>query len=281
MIFIYKSITKYEFVNDYIKETFENRKEYYYLGFQSADYLITKIIYNYLVKYNQEISFCCDFTLLQKIVKKLTSKEYFKMKFSNFDEKYIYSLIGAIISDNYSAVEDVINELFGIEFYLLTIYKKENNKFIFIRDYLKKNNYTLTTSFSFSDRIECTCFIVELNHYFSNFSNTMLEAKYLVLEEIYTYLLDNKLYYNIDEIIEGYNVSNSSIKLNELYEKNYINKPNYFIVEHDQFKNVKYEVRCSVAGLSFYSIKFHDDKDIAKNQAAYSMIEMIRIQNNT
>lgn len=280
MIFIYKSITKYEFINDYIKDNFESRKEYYYLGFQSVEGLITKVIYKYLVNVNIDISFCCDFVLLQKIVKRISSKEYFKNNFE-FDEKYVYSFIGAVVCDDYSKIDEVINELYKIEDYLLTIFKKENNKYLEVRKYLSKKNFELLTVYSFSDVVCCTCNLVELNHYFTNTAKTMLEAKYIVIEEIYEYLIDNKLYYQIEEVLGEYNIENASEKLNELYNLGYINKPNYFHLEHDQFQNTKYEVRCSVEGLSFYSIKIHDNKNTAKNQAAFSMLEMIIIQNNT
>ncbi len=280
MIIIYKSITSYEFTHDYIKETFENKKEYYYLGFQSIEYYITKIIYNYLVKYNHEISFCCDFTLLQKIVKRISSKEYFKKQF-NLDEKYIYSLIGAVICDNNLLVEDVVKELYDIEGYLLSIFKKEDNKYLFVKKYLDKNKYHLETTYTYLNDVTCTCYLVELNHYFSNSAKTMLEAKYIILEEIANYLVENKLYYNIEEVLGDYSIDNAVEKLDLLYDRKYINKPNYFYVTHDQFEVIKYEVRCSIDNLSFYSIKIHDSKNIAKNQAAFSMLEMIIIQNNT
>ncbi len=281
MISIYRNISKYEFINDYIKNDFENKKEYYYLGFQYYESLITKVVYNYLTKINQEISFCCDFVLLQKIVKRISSKEYFKSNFKEFDEKYIYSFIGAILCDNQSNIEEVVNEIYNIESYLLTIYKKESNKYLEVKKYLTKNKYNLTTTYIFSDVAECTCCITELNHYFTNNATTMLEAKYTVLEEIYEYLIDNKLYYDIEEILGEYQIDNACEKLELLYTKNYINKVNYFYIEHDQFAVVKHEVRCSVDGLSFYSIKIHDNKDVAKKQAAFSMLEMIVIQNNT
>lgn len=280
MIAIYKSISKYKFKHESIEENFENKKEYYYLGFQSIDYYITKIVYSYLIKFNQKISFCCDFTLLQKIVKRISSKEYFKQHFS-LEEKYVYSFIGAVISDDVSFAEDVINEIYKIEDYLLTIFKKEENKFILVNKYLLKRKSDITTTFTHTDKVGCTCYVSCLNRYFTNYSSTILEAKYIVLEEIYTYLIENNLYYDIDEIIGEYNVSNACETLELLYKHGFIDEPIYNVIVHDEFESCKYEVRCNVSGLSYYSIKIHDNEEEAKNQSAFSMVEMIVLQNRT
>lgn len=281
MVIIYNTLINYEFKNIYIKDEFENKKEYYYLGFQSVEYYITKVVYNYLLKYNTNIEFCCDFTLLQKIIKRFNSKEYFKKIFISIEEKYIYSFIGAVIVDNYIEIESVINKLYKIENYLLTIYKKEENKYLFVNKFLENNNYKIETLFDFKEEVNCTCCIVELNHYFTNSSTTMLEAKYIVLEEIAEYLIENKLYYEIEEVVLDFDINNACEKLELLYEKKYINKPNYFYIIHDQYQTVKHEVRCSIDGVSFYAVKINNEKEIAKNQAALAMIEMLIIQNNT
>ncbi len=269
---------RYEFKNDFIKNNFENKKEYYYLGFQSIDFYITKLVYNYLIEYNNEIKFCCDFTMLQKIVKKLTSKEYFSNNIKE-SEKFIYSYIGAIICDDITKVDEEVNDIYKIEDFLLTIYKKEDNKFLYIKKYLDKNNYKLSTSYIYNNDVYCEVHLHELNLSYSSSSKTMLEAKYEVLEKLYTYLIENKLYFEISELVEGYSVNDAYSRLNKLYDDGYINKPNYFYVEHSQYEEVKYEVRCSVEGYNFYSVKIHSDKTTAQNLAAFSMLEMITIQN--
>lgn len=274
---MYKDICSYEFVNDYIKDNFENKKEYYYLGFQSVDSYITKIVYNYLSECNSELKFCCDFTLLQKIVKRILSKEYFNL-IIKLDEKYVYSFIGAIICDNPNTIKitNVICDIYKVEEYLLKIFKKEENKYLFINKWLQKNNYTLITNYSYSNNINCTCSINNL--FFSSDNKTMLEAKYDVCEEIAKYLINNKLYYNIKEIIGEYTIEESIEKLDYLYQEGYINNPNYIYLEHDNFEQIKYEVRCNIEGLSFYSVKIHNTKEKAKLLSAYSMLKMIEEQ---
>ncbi len=108
----------------------------------------------------------------------------------------------------------------------------------------------------------------------------MLEAKYAVIEEIRQYIIENKLHFDAKEVITNYDITNSYNVLENLYDDKYINKPNYFILEHDQFDEKKYEIRCSVEGYNFYSVKIHSDKEVAKNLAAYSMLEMIVLQSN-
>lgn len=278
---MYSKFVEYEFKNSFIKEEFKNKKEYYYLGFQCIDCLITKIIYNYLINYNSNISFCCDFSFLQKIVKRVTSKEYFKQLFDDIDEKYIYSFIGAVTLDDSRVVEIIVDKLYKIESFLLTIYKKEANKYILIEKFINNRKYNLSTNFSFLENVECVCCIEELNRYFTNSSNSMLSAKYTVLEEIYDFLVDNQMYYDINDLVNGYTIESSVHHLELLHDKKIINKPEYFYVTHDQFEETKYEVRCSISGLSFYSIKIHNTKEEAKNLAAFSMLEMIVMQNNT
>lgn len=266
----------YEFKNDFIKNNFENKKEYYYLGFQSIDFYITKIIYNYLIEYNKTIDFCCEFTLLQKIVKKICSKEYFS-KTQKQTEKYIYSYIGAIICDDITKVESQINEIYKIEEYLLTIFKKEDNKYLYIKKYLDKNNFNITTNFIFNNDVFCEVTLEELSITFNISNKTMLEAKYNTLELLYNYLIENKMYYDISEVVDGYDSTNAFEKLKNLFKEGYINKPNYFYIEHSQYEEIKYEVRCSVEGYSFYSVKIHNNKLIAQNLAAFSMLEMITL----
>lgn len=281
MIVVYSKFVQYEFKNSFIEKEFENKKEYYYLGFQSIEYLITKNIYNYLLDSNSNIGFCCDFSLLQKIIKRITSKEYFKKIFNDVDEKYIYSFVGAVILDNSIVVEELIAKMYRIESFLLTIYKKEDNKYLLVDKFIKAKQYNITTTFSFLENVECVCYIEELNRYFSNSSKSMLNAKYSVLEEIYEFLIDNKLYYDLNDLISGYSVDSSVHFLEVLHEKKIISNPEYFYIVHDQFEETKYEVQCRIKGLSFYSIKIHNTKEEAKNLAAFSMLEMIVIQNNT
>lgn len=276
---MYKTISKHIFKNDYIEVDFPNKKEYYFLGFQSVDYYITKIVYNYLIHYNCNIKFCCSFNLIQKIIKKLTSKEYFKDCFS-LDEKYIYSFIGAVICDNNNDVLMVVDEIFDVEGFLLTIFKKEENKYSIVNKFLKKNGYTLITNYNISDDVVCSVDFLELNTTFTQRSSTIIEAKYKVYEEISRYLISSKLLYNINEVIGEYSIDDSIMKLDKLYEGGYLKKPNYIYIEHSEFEEIKYEVRCSIEDVSFYSVKIHTNKNIAKNQAAYSMLEMI-VQQNT
>ncbi|MFI3252616.1 MAG: double-stranded RNA binding motif domain-containing protein [bacterium] len=277
---MYNTISKYEFKNKLIENEFSSKKEYYYLGFQSVEYYLTKIVYYFLKEYNTEINFCCNFNLLQKIVKRLNSKEYFKLCFKEIDEKYIYSFIGAVIIDN-DAAQYVISEIYKVEDFLLKIYKKEENKYLLVSKYLSNKSYELTTSFVFNDKVECTCGIKELNRYFNNTSNSVLDAKYIVLEEVYEYLIENNLYYDLNELVNGYTIDNAIEKLEILFEKKCISSPKYIYIEHDQFEETKYEVRCSIDDVNFYAVKIHNTKLMAKQLAAYAMIEMLILQNNT
>ncbi|MFI3328845.1 MAG: double-stranded RNA binding motif domain-containing protein [bacterium] len=265
---------KYKFNHDYIKNEFENNKEYYYLGFQCIDSYITKIVYSYLSEYNSVMKFCCDFTLLQKIIKKILSKEYFISTIKE-EEKYIYSLIGAIIfdSDNEQVILDEINDIYKVEHFLLKIYKKEENKYLLVNSWLKKKGFECITSYTYSNVITCTCNIN--NIYYVKEENTLLKAKYGIYEEIYEYLIENNLYYNISDVVGVFDINTSIDKLEELYQKGYIKKPNYIFIDHDNFEEIKYEVRCSIENISFYSVKIHNTKEKAKQLCAYSMLQMI------
>lgn len=264
----------YQFKNIYIKNNFENKREYYYLGFQSAEYYITKIIYNYLSKVSDEIEFCCDFKLLQRIVKKISSKEYLT-KIRVEQEMYIYSYIGAMICDNANNIEYEIDRVFKIEEFLLSIYKKETSKYKFVKKFIKDNNYEFNAEYIFAKEVTCNVNIFDMNVIFTNTGTSMIDSLYNTVNEINQYLLDNRMYFPTKDIAVDYNVNNSYDKLEELFENNYINKPSYQIIEHDESDDIKYEVRCSVSGYNFYSVKIHNNKEISKNLAAYSMLKMI------
>lgn len=265
----------YSFNNNYIKENYLSKKEYYYIGFQSIDFYITRILYKYLSKYNTALEFCCDFTLLQKFSKKICSKEYFSENIISND-KEVYSYIGAVICDcnTLNMVEDVIEKIYKIEEFLLRAYKKENNKYVSVYKYIKKSTTNITTNYSYINNIECSCYISSINMYFYNSGSSMLEAKYNTLVDIDTYLTNNKLNLDIIEFIGDYNVDNSYDKLEQLCNT-YFTKPTYLYIEHTNYEDIKYEVRCSIDNISFYSVKIHNSKELARNLASFSMLEML------
>lgn len=262
----------YKFKNNFIKDNYKDKKEYYFLGFQCIDYYISKLVYNYLMRYDLIGEFCCDFDIVQKIIKKITSKEYFNKIFSE-NQKTIYSYLGAIIFDDESSVEREIDNLYKVESFLLNVFKKDGNIYMDIKKYLDKNNLMINTYYSFNQNVECS---IEINNQlFKSIGNSLIESKYDALEKYYQFLISNKLFYDIKDLVAGYDPNNSYNKLEQLFNDGYINKPNYLYIEHDEFNDIKYEVRCSVNGYNFYSVKIHNNKEVAKNLAAYSMIEMI------
>ncbi len=269
----------YEFKNLNIERNFKEEKEYYYLGFTSIDYIVTKIVYSYLSIYNSYLEFCCDFNMVQRIIKKILSNEYYDQNVKG-NRKYIYSYIGAIILDDTDAVESFVNEIFNIDNFLLTIFKKENNKYKLVNSYLTSAGLTSNTHISISNIIKCSLSIEEIGVRFNAEGRSIIEAKYNCMVEFANFLIKEKGFFDVNELLHNYNELNACEKLYELYSMGYIEEPNYFYLEHNEFEKTKYEVRCSVKGYNFFAVKINDDKDKAKNLSAFSMLDMISAQCN-
>lgn len=104
------------------------------------------------------------------------------------------------------------------------------------------------------------------------------EAKMDLAKQIINYLEENDLFYSVEDIVGELLLDRAINQLQELFQKGYIQQPNYSEEEIYHEGGYKWRVECHVASYEYYFDSIANSKKDAKKQAAFSMLEHIIVE---
>lgn len=193
-------------------------------------------------------------------------------------EDLFEAIIGAVAIDcewNAEILEDVIDNMIDISFYLENGFDSDENYVDFIQTWCqKKYNWIPEYDFTETDGgFECTLYLSDDYDEFYGFGYSKREARMNASQNAYEYLEEeNELLLPIDEVGEP-DLSKAINQLQELYQKGYINEPDYSFEEsYDKDGNPIWHCECHVDDLEYYFWVDSSSKKQGKKQVAYDML---------
>lgn len=200
-------------------------------------------------------------------------------------EDLFEAIVGAVAIDsdwNAKAIENVVDLMLDIEYYLENGFQGKNNYVDLIQQWYQKK-YGVLPQYEFSNKYDgyyCTLQIPnEKSSFYYRYSSyrgegeSKREARADAAEKAY-YDLEKKgeLFLPIDEIGEP-DKSRAINQLQELFQKGYIGEPTYrFIEEHDDNGNPVWRCECHVEGEDSYWWGNYPSKKEGKKETAYDML---------
>ena len=191
-------------------------------------------------------------------------------------EDLLEAIVGAVAIDSgwdAETLEDVVDRMIDIEYYLENGFQDDDNYVDLIQTWCQKKYGWLPeyVIYELADGFEC---IVNLSDEFRGFLGqgcSKREARMNATREAYEYLDEkNKLILPIDEVGEP-DIDRAINQLQELYQKGYIDQPNYeFSEAYDENGNPVWYCECSVGRKAWHG--YHSSKKQGKKSVAYSML---------
>lgn len=224
---------------------------------------------------------------LAKIVDKLHLNQYLIMgkgdianKINEQDsvkEALLEAIIGAISLDsnwNLSLIENSLNKIFSFDKYFDEDVISEENFINIIQQWSQINCGALPTySYSQNDEFICHLYLNGFNGYFQGKGNSKKQSRMLAAKEAFTYLKERGyLLHEMHENISSINLENSINKLQELYQKGFIEKPTYlFEKKYDENGHLTWSCECSIKGNKTF-FAHSNNKTQAKKLSSYEML---------
>ena len=191
-------------------------------------------------------------------------------------EDLVEAIIGAVAIDcawNAGILEEVVDRMIDIEYYLENGFQDDENYVDLIQTWCQKKYGYLPeyNIYELNDGYEC---IISFSNEFNGFAGqgySKREARMNAAREAYEYLdEENELILPIDEVGEP-DIDRAINQLQELYQKGYIDQPNYeFSEAYDENGNPVWYCECSVGRKAWHG--YHSSKKQGKKSVAYSML---------
>lgn len=264
-----EQVIDYQFSNKKILECVKNDDEFYRCyGYNLLNTVCLKIIYEWF-SYELDGYYYIDipYNNVTAIINKIKSKDYLEKCNNKLNQNIsVLSVLGGVMFDSNN--ENILMSLTKKILYTDEIICKKNyyimlKKWCFRRD---------VSSFNYSyDGNEVYLTIDEYNIKFKENDRTLFKSLNKVSEEVCRYLVDNKMFFKVKDVVGEYNYDNAYEKLNKLATEGYFSMPYYQTQPHDN----GYEIKCTISDFTFYFIEVKRTIVDAKRSAALGMLDLI------
>ena len=199
-------------------------------------------------------------------------------------EDLFEAIIGAVALDcswDMDTIQDVVEKMLDIEYYVETDFKSDNNFVDLIQQWCQKkyNNipkYDIYFNERTNDGFVCELSLPIFSEPFIGEGFSKSDARKNTAAEAYDYLLHNDLLYTLEDIVGKPDFDKAINQLQELAQKGYIEMPEYIFKEsHDDDGNSVWRCECHVENQEYYYHASSSSKKEAKKQCAYDMLKYI------
>lgn len=193
-------------------------------------------------------------------------------------EDLFEAIIGAVAIDSAwdaEEIEDVIDRMLDIEYYLEKGFQEDDNYVDLIQTWCQKKYGELPyyEFYETDEGYECSLSLSDEFGGFEGYGYSKREARMNAAREAYEYLEEeNELILPIDEVGEP-SLDRAINQLQELYQKGYIGEPWYtFIETYDDNGNPIWRCECHIVGKEYYLWRDSSSKKQGKKEVAYDML---------
>lgn len=193
-------------------------------------------------------------------------------------EDLFEAIIGAVTIDsdwNFEEIENVVDRLLSVDNYLKNGFENEDNNYVDIIQVWCQKKYNWIPTFLYEERSNgylCQVILDDNFKRFTKYGDSKREARMFACKDAYEYLLDNKLLYNVFDDIGEPEIDRAINQLQELYQKGYINEPEYYFEEtYDYNGNPLWHCECCVKGIYGYQGDY-SSKKTGKKTVAYKLL---------
>lgn len=193
-------------------------------------------------------------------------------------EDLFESIIGAVTLDcdwDIDTIQDVVETMLDIEFYLDNGFDDENNYVDLVQQWLQ-NEYNLIPVYEFSEYdegFECFLQLPEIDEEFTGDGYSKSSARMNTAAAAYEYLEENGYLTTMRDEIGEPSETRAVSQLNELAQKGYIDFPEYeFYEDYDEDGNPLWTCVCGVDGYDNCYENTCSSKKAAKQASAYEML---------
>ncbi len=264
-----EQLIDYQFINKKILECVKNDDDFYrYYGYNFLNTICLKIIYEWF-SYEIDGYYYLDipYKNVNAIINKVKSKEYLEKCNNKLNQNIsVLSVVGGVMFDSNN--EDIVVSLIRKILYIDEIICQKNYYIMLKKWCLRRGISSLDYSY---DGSEVYLTIDEYNLKFKEVDKTLYKALNKVSEEVCRYLVENKMFFKVKDVVGEYSYDNAYEKLNKLATEGYFSMPKY----HQQLHDNGYEVKCSIAEFTFYFIEVKRTIEDAKRSAALGMLDLI------
>lgn len=203
-------------------------------------------------------------------------------------EDLFESILGAAAIDcdwDFSVLEDLVEQMLDIEFYLENGFDSEENYTDLIQQWCQKESGELPRYsyrelhlpfYSSSNRLplySCELTIPNVRVQFQGRGNSKSAARLAAASEAYRYLDQNGMLFSMEDEIGEPTLERAVSQLQELSQKGYIEMPEYtFASGYDKDGNQLWRCECSVKGVEHSYVNTEFTKKEAKRASAYEML---------
>ena len=207
-------------------------------------------------------------------------------------EDLFEAIIGAITLDcnwDIEQIQDVVEKMLDIEYYLENGYRAEFNAVDLLQQWSQKI-YGEIPEYRVYQRDDCAqefcCELYLPDSFFRDISESSFcfygegysksQARMSAAYEAYSYLANNDFLMSIEDDLGEPCEERAINQLQELAQKGYCEMPEYIFEEyHDPNGNPEWSCTCKVKGKKKDFIVYNSSKKTAKKQAAYQMLMYI------
>lgn len=193
-------------------------------------------------------------------------------------EDLFEAIIGAVALDcnwDTDVIQDVVETMLDIEYYLDNDFNDENNYVDLIQQWAQKvyHKVPLYAYEEYTEGFECSLRLPEINEEFSGEGYSKSLARLNAAEAAYEYLEENDLLMTMHDEIGEPCEERAVSQLHELAQKGYINFPYYSFEEHhDDDGNPLWTCICEIDGFDSSYENTCSSKKEAKRASAYEML---------
>lgn len=225
---------------------------------------------------------------------------------SHVKEDLFEAIVGAVAIDSdwdIDEIQDVVDLMLNLDYYLENGFEDNDDYVSLVQQWFQKKYGQLPIyHFEDSDLYKINCLVsgglvydrndtienrdsegpitgilrIESNT-FVGFGYSKSQARMAAAERAYEYLEENGLLFTFADEIGELTLETAISKLNELSQKGYFSKPEYFFSEdYDGNGNPIWECECRIAEYKYYYSDTSKTKQAAKSGAAYKMLMSIK-----
>lgn len=192
-------------------------------------------------------------------------------------EDLFEAIVGAVAIDSdwdFNAIEEVVKMMLDFN----AFFNKKENEVEYVQEVQEwsQKNHSELPNYSFYetyDGYNCTLYLPGINYRFDSNAKSKAGARFLAAKEAYEYLDYNDLLYNMEDEVGEPDYERAINQLQELYQKGFINKPEYvFEEEQDYNGNSIWVCTCYINGIDEEFTNESSSKKESKKDSAYDMI---------
>lgn len=296
----------------------QNNEVLEFLGDMVLDFVVTKKMPDWYGQINQDREFESKLNEaeLTEIRKKLVCKEMLSKRADilglsqylimgkgdrknhaeegvSVKEDTFEALLGAVAVDSdfkQDVLERVVFEMLDPEFYLKEGFDADENPVSQLQEWFQRKGYGLPL-YQFENYFldisgqtqTCSLLIPGINHKFSEVGLGKTKARMAVADAALTYLDDNKLLADPNDLVKNPNEADAINQLNQLFQHGFISKPEYVDTEaRDENGNIVWKVEVHVRELpKFWEGTFSSKKEGNKQLAYNTLLDVLGIKSRS